>query len=269
MGTTGWFPRSPLTDRRGMWPAMPLQLRHGYAADLHRDLPTGDINRPRSFPPRNEGMGTRRSPAQIHRVRAGGLFLRGVTTLVPCVHLLVSLAAPAPSGSPGASRRCRGCLPPSPASPGSGCPQLHRSAATDRWWRSLTSTRLNGASWRSMSHDHTAFGVVAISSGFTVADMGGLPAPLGRLAGTVNLGPALTGQLRGRLRAVSRALAPHGGAPILVPRCLRVGVNHDMLSFCGRTIRRLWLCHPSAVWSEVDPRSDMIGGRRVFGVPRW
>ena len=28
---------------------MPLRLRHGYAADLHRCLPTSDIDRPRSF----------------------------------------------------------------------------------------------------------------------------------------------------------------------------------------------------------------------------
>ena len=31
------------TVRRGRRPAMPLQHRHGYAADLHRDLPVGDI----------------------------------------------------------------------------------------------------------------------------------------------------------------------------------------------------------------------------------
>ena len=29
---------------------MPLRLRHGYAADLHRGLPTGDINQPKSSP---------------------------------------------------------------------------------------------------------------------------------------------------------------------------------------------------------------------------
>ena len=39
------------------------------------------------------------------------------------VHLSVSLAGPAPSGSADTSRRCRGCLPPSPTSPGPGCPQ--------------------------------------------------------------------------------------------------------------------------------------------------
>jgi hypothetical protein len=41
-----------------------------------------------------------------------------------------------------------GLLPPSPAPPGSGCPQLHRPAATDRRRRSLTSTRTNSASRR-------------------------------------------------------------------------------------------------------------------------
>ena len=30
---------------------MPLRPRHGYAAALHRGLPAGDINRPRSSPP--------------------------------------------------------------------------------------------------------------------------------------------------------------------------------------------------------------------------
>ena len=39
------------TVRRGRRPAMPLQPRHGYAAGIHRGLPAGDINRPRSSPP--------------------------------------------------------------------------------------------------------------------------------------------------------------------------------------------------------------------------
>ena len=50
--------------------------------------------------------------------------LRGFITLVPHVRLSVSLARPRPSGSTDLSRRCQGCFPPSPASPGSGCPQL-------------------------------------------------------------------------------------------------------------------------------------------------
>lgn len=39
-------------------------------------------------------------------------------------------------------------LPPSPSSHGSGCRQLHRSAATDRRRRSPTSIRKHSASWR-------------------------------------------------------------------------------------------------------------------------
>ena len=77
--------------------------------------------------------------------------LRGVMTLVPLVHLPVSLAGPRPSDSSDPSRRCRGCLPSSPASPGLDCPQLHYAAATAQRQRSFTSARLHGASWRSKS----------------------------------------------------------------------------------------------------------------------
>jgi hypothetical protein len=35
-------------------PAMPLRLRHGYAADLHRGLPTADIESVKEFPARHE-----------------------------------------------------------------------------------------------------------------------------------------------------------------------------------------------------------------------
>ncbi len=46
------------------------------------------------------------------------------------MHLLVLLAGPAPSGSTGTSRRCQGCSP-SPAPPGSGCPQLQPGRCDD------------------------------------------------------------------------------------------------------------------------------------------
>src|SRR6266545_3893090 len=39
-------------------------------------------------------------------------------------HLLVLLAEPGSSGSADPPRRCRGCFPPFPTFPGSGCPQL-------------------------------------------------------------------------------------------------------------------------------------------------
>ena len=51
------------------------------------------------------------NPARIHRVRAGRAS-RGVTTPVPRVYLPVLLTAPAPSGSPGTTRLCRGCSRP-------------------------------------------------------------------------------------------------------------------------------------------------------------
>ena len=51
---------------------MPLPHRHNYAADLHRGLPTGDINRPKEFP-NPEGSGARGGPAHIRQVGAGGV----------------------------------------------------------------------------------------------------------------------------------------------------------------------------------------------------
>ncbi len=116
------------TVRRVRCPTMPLQLRHEYAAGLPRGLPTGDINRPRSSP--HPSAGARCDPA-IRQVPAGGSLLRGVHTLVhrrytfpSClpdpVHLTVLVR-------PGV---VRGCLPPSPSSQGSGCPQL-QSARCD------------------------------------------------------------------------------------------------------------------------------------------
>ena len=112
--------------------------------------PASDLKTAREFPARHE----RRVRAAIQPISAGFELagdLRGVTALVPLVHLPVLLAGPAPSGSTSTSRRCRGCLPPSPAFPGSGCPQLHYAAATAQRQSPSTSARLDGASWRSRS----------------------------------------------------------------------------------------------------------------------
>jgi hypothetical protein len=46
-------------------------------------------------------------------------------------------------------------LPPSPATPGSGCLQLHPAATTARQRRSLTSIRYSSASWRT-AHSNSA-----------------------------------------------------------------------------------------------------------------
>lgn len=69
-------------------------------------------------------------------------------TSVSRVYLSVTLATPAPSGSTDTPWLCRGRLPPIPAPPETGCPQLHRPAATGRRRRSLTSTQSTSASRR-------------------------------------------------------------------------------------------------------------------------
>ncbi|MFD0514560.1 IS630 family transposase [Streptomyces aureus] len=129
-------------------PTLPLRPRHAYAAGIQRGLPTDDFNRPRSHPTPHLGeRNVHRNPAHIRQIRAGGS-LKGLYTPVPHVHLSVSLAGPAPSGSASASRRCRGCFPPLPAPPGSNCPQLRRAAATARRRSPFTSARSHSASWR-------------------------------------------------------------------------------------------------------------------------
>lgn len=59
-------------------------------------------------------------PPDLSRYYAYGASATGSLSL----YLLASLAGPGPSGDPRPSRRCRGCFPPSPAFPGSDCPQL-------------------------------------------------------------------------------------------------------------------------------------------------
>ena len=106
----GWFPRSLLPGQRARHPALPLRHRHGYAAVLHRGL-QARAGETQPGVPRHGLAGTHRNPARIHRVRAGRAS-RGVTTPVPRVYLPVLLTAPAPSGSPGTTRLCRGCSRP-------------------------------------------------------------------------------------------------------------------------------------------------------------
>jgi hypothetical protein len=72
---------------------MPLRHRHGYAAGLHRGLLNERHKPAEKFPPAEVG-GARRCLAQIRQVRASGIHLRGVQTLVSHVHLSVLLAGP-------------------------------------------------------------------------------------------------------------------------------------------------------------------------------
>ena len=110
----GRFPRSPHTGRRGRCPTLPLRYRHEYAAALPRSLPTGDFNRPGSRPPSAD---VHRTPAHIHQIGAG-VSLERRYTLVPHVHLPVSLDGPGSSGSTDPSRRCQGCSHPPRRLPG-------------------------------------------------------------------------------------------------------------------------------------------------------
>jgi hypothetical protein len=112
-----------MTARPGRCPALSRQHRRDYAADLHRGLRTGHRNRRRRRPLEDTGvraLHTGPDPPGSSRHNGYGTSATGSLAL----HLLVSLAGPDPSGSTEPSRRCRGCFPPSPVSPGSGCPQL-------------------------------------------------------------------------------------------------------------------------------------------------
>jgi hypothetical protein len=155
---TGWFPRSLPNRWTGSTPsyapATSPRLRRSpspWPPD-RRHHPTME------FPARPSRAGARCCPAQIRPVRAGGFVLRSVQPLVPHVRLSVSLAGPGPSGSAGPSRRCQDCFPPSAASPASGCPQLHRPAATGQRRCPFTTTRFGSTSWRSRSATHSRSG---------------------------------------------------------------------------------------------------------------
>jgi len=81
------------------------------------------------------------APAHIRQVGARLRNYRASNTSSLTLHLLISLDRPALSGSASTSRLCQGRLPPSPALPGSGCPQLHQAAATTQRGWSLTTPR--------------------------------------------------------------------------------------------------------------------------------
>jgi len=96
---------------------LPLRHRHEYAADIPRGLPAGDFTRHRCRPPDHHRLGVHRTPAHIRQVGAG-VPLERLYTLVPHVHLSVSLGRPRSSGSADPSRRCQGCSHPPRRLPG-------------------------------------------------------------------------------------------------------------------------------------------------------
>ncbi len=142
-----------LIARRRRHPTRPLRHRRGYPAARHPGLP--------SVPPTCRGVPRLRNEGRRVRVASGPdppgssrcVFKRRRTS-VSRVYLSVTLATPASSGSTDTSWLCRGRLPPTPAPPGTGCPQLHRPAATGRRQRSLTSTQSTSASRRTGGKTH-------------------------------------------------------------------------------------------------------------------
>jgi len=159
----------------------PLRHRHGYAAVLHRGLPTGKINPIQEFPP-TRAVRTATQPRSTGFELAE--VLRGFTPLVPRVHLPVSLAGPTPSGSAGASRRCRGCSPPDPVvSPDPAAPSFDRSAARGTTARASHPRTDHSASWRTVSHPHstqqrlTAHGCAMSPTAKTPHESGPAPDP--------------------------------------------------------------------------------------------
>jgi hypothetical protein len=144
---------------------MPLRPRHGYAAALHRGLPTDDLNRPRSSPLRDEGAGTRRyaSPHRPGWSWRSALERRSAAGSSRTPSRLASRTR--------AVRSCRrvpslsGLLAALPGVSQVGLPPASPGCCDSRAEKVLHLLSVAGASWRSMSHDHTAFGLVASSSG--------------------------------------------------------------------------------------------------------
>jgi hypothetical protein len=128
----------------------PGSIANGYAAALHRGLPTSTLSQLRSQPSTLDGRALHPGPYPPDLSRC---LAYGALPLVPVVYPLISLAGPNPSGSIRLSRLCQRCFPPSPASPGSGCapllPGYCNSPAKGIAPPSTPSaSRRTGASWR-------------------------------------------------------------------------------------------------------------------------
>src|SRR6478609_8490312 len=122
----------PRADRQGI-AARGISFR-ARSDRLNRGIPRRAQRRP---PPlrvdRHSRINPRQSRTRPHRPRKSQLIQRHTTST---------------------SRLCQGRLPPSPAPPGSGCPQLRSPAATEPPCRSLTSTRSTSASRRTPGQRH-------------------------------------------------------------------------------------------------------------------
>lgn len=143
---------------------MPLRPRHRYAADLHRDLPNRRNQPAREFPAIYGGCASLPSPHppgwswcfHLERRSAAGSLrtpsrLASRTRPVWQYQVVPALSGPLRTLTDVSSDRA--------------APSFYRATAMARRRWSLTPVRSNSASRRSMSHDHTVFGAVAIGSG--------------------------------------------------------------------------------------------------------
>jgi hypothetical protein len=109
--------------RRRRSPAVSQRHRHRYAADLPHGLP-GLVKEPsREVPAAQRSGGTHRARPVSTRFEPVHE-IKDVTTPVPRVLLSATLAGPAPSGSTGTSRLCRGCSRPPRHHPGQAAPSF-------------------------------------------------------------------------------------------------------------------------------------------------
>jgi len=122
-----------------------LAVRSGYEyGQQTRRSPPTELNSFGVQTPSRSTLGQRLvhcTPAHIRQVGARLRNYGASNTSSLTLHLLISLDRPALSGSASTSRLRQGRLPPSPALPGSGCPQLHQAAATTQRGWSLTTPR--------------------------------------------------------------------------------------------------------------------------------
>jgi hypothetical protein len=178
--------------------------------------------------------------------------LEGLQTLVSHVHLSVLPAGPGASDGADPYRRCRGCCPPFPASPESGCPQLHQPAATSGPRCPFTTARSNSASWRSISRCHSRPGAQPEEPG---------PAPA-RLMRAAPDQPFLAHHAQHPLvvhRPAQPAPNPGGHDPLAVGRVLlgdlddrRTGRQGTICSFCWTVHVRYFLVSLNVVLLRVE-----------------
>ncbi len=107
-------------------PAMPLRPSGSTPQTFLPATGTGDITRPSGPTTDMIAVRLRRSQPRSASFELVGC-LRSFTTLVPHVHLSVSLAGPRPSGSASPSRLCQGCSHPPRRLPAQAAPSFTRS----------------------------------------------------------------------------------------------------------------------------------------------